>query len=113
MSPSQAELLKHIIEECQFLLDACKDISKEEMIDDPVLSRAVVRSLEIIGEASKKSDPDFKTLHPEIEWRKMAATRDVMIHAYFGIDYDIVWDIVTDKIPELTVRIEAILKQYE
>jgi uncharacterized protein with HEPN domain len=66
-----------------------------------VLCRAVVRSIEIIGEASKKIDEEFKATHTHIEWKKMAGARDKLIHDYFGIDYDIVWDIIQNKIPDL------------
>jgi uncharacterized protein with HEPN domain len=59
-----------------------------------VLCRAVVRSIEIIGEASKKIDDNFKSIHNHIEWKKMSGTRDKLIHDYFGIDYDIVWDMI-------------------
>lgn len=66
-----------------------------------MLCRAIVRSIEIIGEASKKIDEEFKAKHPYIEWKKMAGTQDKLIHDYFGIDYDIVWDIIESKIPDL------------
>ena len=66
-----------------------------------MLCRAVVRSIEIIGEASKKIDEEFKSTHIHIEWKKMAGARDKLIHDYFGIDYDIVWDIIQNKIPDL------------
>jgi uncharacterized protein with HEPN domain len=62
---------------------------------------ALVRSLEIIGEVAKKIDEEFKLDYPHIEWKKMAGTRDKLIHHYFGIDYDIVFDIVENKIPDL------------
>ena len=61
----------------------------------------MVRSLEIIGEASKKLDDEFKSVNHHIEWKKIAGTRDKLIHDYFGIDYDIVWDIIQTKIPDL------------
>jgi len=75
--------------------------TKDEVIHDEVLCRAIVRSIEVIGEASKKIDQEFKSDHPHIEWKKMAGTRDKLIHDYFGIDYDIVWDIIENKIPDL------------
>jgi len=65
--PSNIELLKHILEEISFVLDYTTGKSKEDVINDPVLSRALVRSLEIIGEASNKVDPDFKSLYPHVE----------------------------------------------
>lgn len=101
MLPSNLELLRHIFDEISFVLDAVKGRDKESVINDPVLSRAIIRSLEIIGEASNKLDPDFKSDHPEVEWRKIVSTRNRLIHDYFGVDYDIVWDIVENKLPDL------------
>lgn len=111
MSPSDLELLKHIVDEISFVLKATQDKTKETVINDPVLSRAIVRSLEIVGEASNKLDPDFKSDHPEIEWRKIISTRHKLIHDYFGVDYDIVWDIVSRKLPDLLDFIEQIIKE--
>ncbi|WP_166233159.1 HepT-like ribonuclease domain-containing protein [Aquirufa beregesia] len=70
-------------------------------MNDDVLCRAVVRSLEIIGEATKKLDDEFKLTNNHIEWKKISGTRDKFIHDYFGIDYDIVWDIIHTKIRDL------------
>ncbi|MCZ4221898.1 HepT-like ribonuclease domain-containing protein [Pedobacter rhodius] len=86
MLPSNIELLKHILEEVSFILNSVKEKTKEAVINDPILSRAIIRSLEIIGEASSKIDSDFKSIHPNIEWRKMSNTRNRLIHDYFGID---------------------------
>jgi uncharacterized protein with HEPN domain len=64
----------------------------------------VVRNLEIIGEAVKHLPKDVQKGYPHVEWKKIAGLRDILIHAYFGIDHDIVWDVVTNKIPELKNR---------
>lgn len=109
MFPSNIELLKHILEEVSFVISSTKEKAKETVINDPILSRAIVRSLEIIGEASAKVDPEFKTLYPHIEWRKITATRNHLIHVYFGIDYDIVWDIIISKLPDLENDIAEII----
>jgi len=93
------------------VLKATGGKDKETVINDPVLSRAVIRSLEIIGEASNKLDPDFKTEHPEIEWRKIIGTRHKLIHDYLGVDYDIVWDIISNKLPDLLDFIEQIIEE--
>lgn len=82
------------------------------MVNDPILSRALIRSLEIIGEASTKLDPDFKALYPHIEWRKMSGTRNRLIHDYFGIDYDIVWDIIITKLPNLKEEIMEVISEH-
>jgi uncharacterized protein with HEPN domain len=78
-------------------------------IKDEVLMRAVVRSLEIIGEAVKNVPIEINEKYPDVEWRKIAATRDVIIHRYFGIDYETIWDIIINKLPTLKIQIEAIM----
>lgn len=78
-----------------------------------MLKRAFVRSLEIIGEAVKKLPDDFRNRHKETDWRAIAGTRDKLIHDYFGIDYDIVWDIVINEIPQLKAQVERILRKKE
>jgi uncharacterized protein with HEPN domain len=70
-----------------------------------------VRSLEIIGEAAKQIPDDVRQQYPRVEWRAMAGMRDRLIHAYFGVDYDIVWDAVINKVPALQQEIERILQQ--
>jgi len=109
MLPSNLELLKHILDETTFVLNVTEEKKQEVVISDPLLSRAIIRSLEIIGEACTKIDPDFKTLHPQIEWRKMSGTRNRLIHDYFGVDYDIVWDIIVTKLPDLKEQLEEII----
>lgn len=103
--------LLHIREEIDFVLRHTNSIGKSTFLTDETLTRAVVRSLEIIGEASKKLPPDFRKSHPQVEWKKIAGTRDILIHDYFGIDWDIVWDIVSNKLPELLFQIDQIIKE--
>lgn len=111
MLPSNIELLNHILDEVSFVLNAVNGKEKDFVINDPVLSRAIIRSLEIIGEASAKVDPDFKLEHPQVEWKKMSNTRNRLIHDYFGVDYDIVWDIITSKLPDLEQTIQSIISE--
>ena len=70
---------------------------------------AVVRNLEVIGEAAKNVPEEVRSAHPEIEWKKIAGLRDILIHQYFGIDVDIVWDIVQNKLPGLAESVRRIL----
>ena len=109
MLPSNIELLQHIAEEISFMLNATESKHKEIVINDPVLSRAIIRSLEIIGEASAKLSGDFKASYPDIEWRKITGTSNYLIHNYFGIDYDIVWDIIITKLPGLADDLREII----
>ena len=109
MSLSPREYLRHILNEVEYLLAAGHDINQTEFMRDETLKRAFVRSIEIIGEASKKIPYDFRQKYPHIQWREMAGMRDRLIHSYFGIDYDIVWDVVRNKIPSLRHKIATIL----
>ncbi|OHD72256.1 MAG: hypothetical protein A2177_09575 [Spirochaetes bacterium RBG_13_68_11] len=71
---------------------------------------AVVRNLEIIGEASKSLSPQIKELAPDVEWRKVAGLRDILSHEYFGVDVDIVWDVVQNKLPGLRQVVTRLLE---
>ncbi|MHA1300643.1 MAG: HepT-like ribonuclease domain-containing protein [Candidatus Helarchaeota archaeon] len=83
-------------------------ISFKDFIQDELRMDAVIRNLEVIGEAVKNIPEDFKYKQPEIEWKKIAGLRDILIHAYFSIDFDILWDIIKNKIPKLKKDISKI-----
>jgi len=101
--------VKHILEECNYILSVCKHLEKDEFLRDETLKRAIARSLEIIGEATKKIPADFKFKWNTIQWKNMAGMRDRLIHDYHGINYLIVWDVVKNKIPTLQKQIEEVL----
>jgi len=82
----------------------------ETFRDNDVVFDAVIRNLEIIGEAAKHLPEEAKALMPEIEWSKAAAFRDVIAHHYFGLNIHIVWDVVLNKIPEIASSADALLK---
>ena len=78
-----------------------KGLSYEEFLNNMMVIDAVVRNLEIIGEATKNLSKEIKSQYPEIPWKEMAGIRDKLIHEYFGIDLDIVWKTIKYRLPEL------------
>ena len=113
MWESNLELVRHIFDESEFIISHTNGKNYNQIIEDKVLLRALERSIEIIGEASKKINEEFKSIYAYIEWKKMAGTRDHLIHHYFGIDYDILWDIIENKIPDLHHSIKEILDEKQ
>jgi uncharacterized protein with HEPN domain len=111
MPKEPVEYLKHIRDECNYILSVSGDnLSKNDFLDNETLKRAVVRSLEIIGEASKMIHEDYKVKHSSIQWKNMAGMRDRLIHDYIGVDYSIVWDVMRNKIPTLFKQVNALLE---
>jgi len=84
--------------------------TESEFLKDETLKRAFSRSLEIIGEASKKITADNQLKWPQIQWKQIAGMRDRLVHDYTGIDYELVWDIAINKIPDLKRQIEEIIE---
>jgi len=82
-----------------------EEFRKNELVID-----AVIRNLEIIGEAVKRMPKEVKEKAPDIEWKKVAGLRDVLIHEYFGVDLEILWDIVKNKLPELKRKVSQLLE---
>lgn len=113
MSKLSLEYLKHIIEETEFIINELNKISEDDFYINPILKRAFVRSLEIIGEATKNVPEDFREKYDNVDWKDMARMRDKLIHHYFGIDYSIVWDVVKNEVPVLHNKILKIIQSEE
>jgi uncharacterized protein with HEPN domain len=109
MSFEPRDYLKHMLAEAEYLVAHSADLARDAFLADETLQRAFVRSLEIIGEAAKKVPDDFRRAHPNIEWRAMAGMRDRLIHDYFGVDLELVWDVVHSKVPELRAELVRML----
>ena len=103
-------LLEDMLESALKIKRYTANLDFESFINDEKTIDAVVRNFEIIGEAANRTDPDFRTINPEIEWKRIRGFRNRIVHDYFGIDYEIVWTIVENDIEELIDQIEILIK---
>ena len=111
MSKEPKEYLRHILDEASYIISVSENLQYEDFLQDATLKRAVVRSLEIIGEATKKIPTEFKLKWNSIQWKSMAGMRDRLIHDYIGVNYAIVWDVMKNKIPDISRQISLFLKE--
>jgi uncharacterized protein with HEPN domain len=110
MYKNYVDLLRHILVECDYIISAvAPETTWAQLMADETLKRAVVRSLEVIGEATKKIPADVKLKWSEISWKNMAGMRDRLVHDYMGINYRIVWDVVRNIIPEVQSQIAGVI----
>ncbi len=112
MSRDETMYLQDIDQSCRKIMRFTAGMSQQDLISEEKTSDAVVRNLEIVGEAAKHISDDLRARLPNVEWRKAAGLRDMLAHAYFGIDNDILWDVVQNRVPQLAEAIGAFLDEH-
>ena len=103
--------LKDIHTSSKKIISYTKNMPLKELLKDDKTYDAVMRNLQIIGEAIKHLPAEFRSNHHNIDWKKAAGLRDIVVHEYFGINKDIIWDVISNKIPELEKEVKKILKE--
>ncbi len=105
--------LNHILNCTNKIIEYTKDLNEKSFLENSLIQDAVIRNLEIIGEATKKINDDFKNKYPEFEWKKMAGMRDKLIHDYIGVDIWAVWRVVEKYIPTYNSLLQEIIEQED
>jgi len=105
--------IKDILDSIEKIEDFIGDMDFDEFAKDDKTSSAVVRKLEIIGEATKNITKEMRMKYKEIPWSDIARMRDKIIHFYFGVDYEIVWKVIKERLPVLKQQIKRVLKELE
>lgn len=106
---SDIDLLKDMAEATRRIMEYSNNLSYKQFIEDIKTQDAVVRNIEIIGEAAKGLSNVLRDRYPSIPWKEISGMRDKLIHSYFGVNWDIVWDVVTHDLPILYEEILRII----
>jgi len=110
MNKDPRVFLKHTLESIEWIEKETEVVSKDEFIKNVPTQDMVIRRLEIIGEAVKNLPADFKKNYPDVPWQKISGLRDKLIHGYFGIDLELVWEIIKKNLPLFKLQIQQMLR---
>lgn len=113
MSRSTVDFLRHIQEELTYILNRSEELTYDDFIANADLTRAFVRSFEVVGEACKNIPDEIRYTYLEFDWKGFAKLRDRLIHHYWGIEYEIIWDAIQNELPGNKAWIDFIIEQEE
>src|SRR5271157_1354176 len=105
MKKDPVVFLTHIIDSIQLIESYMEGRTEADLMESTGLQDKIIRRIQVIGEAVKNLPDDLKRNHPEVPWRDITGMRDIVIHQYFGIDLEFVWNVVTKDIPDLKLKI--------
>ena len=100
--------LRHILDSIE-RIESYASVGRERFLSESHWQDAIIRQLEVIGEASKQLSAELKAANPEVPWRRIAGLRDVLIHQYFGVDLEVVWGVVQKDLPLLKGKVAEII----
>ena len=103
--------LRHMLDHAREAVEICSARRRSDLDRDRLFNLALVRLVEIVGEAANKVSPELQAAHPEIPWREIVSMRNRIIHGYDSVDFDILWAVVRDDLPALIERLEAMLPE--
>ncbi|MBI3051733.1 DUF86 domain-containing protein [Candidatus Woesearchaeota archaeon] len=113
MKREYGDYIQDIIDSIKETEEFTKEWSFDDFKEDKKTINAVIRSLEIMGEAAKKIPDDIRKKYPKIPWKEMAGIRDKLIHEYHGVDLEIIWKVVKEELPPIKPNIIKLLNEYE
>ena len=113
MKKDAATFVEHILECIDLIEEYSEYKTVEEFFDSVQLQDAIIRRIEIVGEAVKNISGDLKDKHPEIPWKEIAGMRDILVHEYFGIDLELTWEVVKRDIPDLKKKMLRLKQDLE
>lgn len=105
--------ISHILESIERIKDYMRNIAKENFLKSPQVQDAVIRRIEIIGEAVRNISKVIRESYPEVSWREIAGTRDMLIHEYFAVDLEVTWNTIITDLPKLERQLKKVLEDLE
>lgn len=103
--------LRHIAEAIEHIEDYLAKVSKDQFLKTPLLQDAVIRRLEVIGEASRNISEELRGRYPQVPWSQIVGLRNRIVHEYFGVDLEVIWEIVQHDLPSLKRQVEVIMRE--
>ena len=100
------ERLGHILDATALIEKALLNKSREIFMEDYILQAAIQRWIQIIGEAASKISKIFRDMHSEVNWKAISGLRNIIVHEYFGIDLERIWEVAQSDVPELRIKLE-------